>query len=45
MSTLPLRGAAYVTQDPFKAVIYDAAGVLGASSCSAGSKRGESCRR
>ncbi|OMF86535.1 aminotransferase class I/II-fold pyridoxal phosphate-dependent enzyme [Paenibacillus sp. FSL R7-0337] len=28
-STPPLRGAAYVTQDPFKAVIYDAAGVLG----------------
>lgn len=29
VSTPPLRGAAYVTQDPFKAVIYDAAGVLG----------------
>ncbi|MEK4045843.1 aminotransferase class I/II-fold pyridoxal phosphate-dependent enzyme [Paenibacillus sp. FSL H8-0048] len=29
VNTPPLRGAAYVTQDPFKAVIYDAAGVLG----------------
>jgi arginine/lysine/ornithine decarboxylase len=28
-NTPPQRGAAYVTQDPFKAVIYDAAGVLG----------------
>ncbi|AIQ55550.1 aminotransferase class I/II-fold pyridoxal phosphate-dependent enzyme [Paenibacillus borealis] len=27
--TPPQRGAAYGTQDPFKAVIYDAAGVLG----------------
>jgi arginine decarboxylase len=25
----PLRGAAYTTQDPFKAVIYDSTGVLG----------------
>lgn len=43
--TPPASGAAYTTQDPFKAVIYDAAGVLGASSCSAGSKRRASCRR
>ncbi|MFF2020093.1 aminotransferase class I/II-fold pyridoxal phosphate-dependent enzyme [Paenibacillus sp. NPDC058177] len=27
--TPPLRGAAYTTQDPFKAVLYDGAGVLG----------------